>query len=374
MDKLLLIIQWILGILGIRNPMISNPKMLHAEHRNPELPEDRPVLGDVIAFAQSGGGKGTWTKPDLTKGETVVVVGSGGGAGSEEVTVVGGGGGGGLLTEPAPLPRVEVKTPAPPVINRALPPIEMDAKGILHGEGVTYVPSERIQRLVTSDGNVDGITWHWTDTRGVGAVALAKRTVKKAANVGSCHLWLDAKGQIAQSAPMLVGSWHAGYGFHFKKDANGIYKISDGYNANAYFCGVEIENIGEVRKTTYKGKEVWAGWPFNFLPETLKKYGAPTICPDDEVRAHPKNPARGWHKYTQAQRDGAERIVRALRGACALKRENCAWGHIQIDPERRTDPGPDWMGSVNNDGITVPKIGTQPGGILHDVLDTVFGK
>lgn len=341
MQTLITILQWILRLVGLGNPAISQASQLHAAHRADETPLDALGVPDPEPIAQPTTEVMTEPSPPAEP-----------------------------PTEPAPV--IEVIPPAPPVTAPRLPPIEMDKAGVLIGKGVTYVPSERIQRLATPDGNVDGITWHWTDTRGVGAVALAKRTIKKAANVGSCHLWLGADGEIAQSAPMLLGSWHAGFGFTFKRDASGVYRISPGYNANAFFAGVEIENIGEVRKTTLKGKEVWAGWPFNFLPETLQKYGAPTVCPDDEVYVHPKYPNRGWHKFTQAQRDGAERIVRALRGSCALTRENCSWGHLQIDPERRTDPGPLWMGTIKGDGYTVPTVGTQPDGILHKILDAVF--
>lgn len=298
------------------------------------------------------------------------------------------------LPEPPPLetetprqnPRIEVvREPAPPPepVEPSLPAIAIDEKGWMRGIGITAVPSLRTQPLSTSaNGDIDGIVWHWTDTRGAGAVNLAKRIVKlPPPNVaaGSCHAWIGAgPDEIAQSVSTQKGSWHAaGKGSARFKLENGVWKIApSGWDANSWAFGVEIENIGELRRTLHPktGKQVWAGWPFTFDPAVVKKWGAPTICPEEEAYVHPKNSQKAWHRYTPHQEASAERILTALAGRYALRRENCAWGHCQIDPARRTDPGPLWMGSENGDGYTTAKLGTRPDGILHRILDRVFGK
>lgn len=274
-----------------------------------------------------------------------------------------------VVREPAP--PLEV---AEPITQRLLPAIEIDEKGIMHGVGVSFVPSKRTNALATKDKNVDGIEWHWTDTRGVGALALAKRIVEPPRpdqHVGSCHIWTDAEGLIVQSVPLTLGAWHAGYGFTFAPNAakGGAWEIhSPGRSPNYWAAGIEQENVGEVRLITHKDRKVWVGWPFAFGT----KYGAPCVVPVDEVKVHPLRADRGWHIFPQAQIDAAERITHALARRCALTREMCTWGHTQTDPQNRTDPGPLWLGSVNGNGWQTPKVGCLPDGHLFKILDRVF--
>jgi hypothetical protein len=260
--------------------------------------------------------------------------------------------------------------------------IEVDDHGWMHGSGVVRVPSKRTQRLMTprppnGDAHVEGICAHWTDTRCIGAEALAKRIVdmpKKDQHVGSCHVWIDAGGAIAQSVSFEQGSWHAGSAsaLLFTRGGDGTWTGSKikGYSANRWAAGIELECIGDVRllplpargplrqryeRHATKDGHVWCGWPFVYGGD----HGNPASCPADEVvvTGAVGGQQRGLHKFTDEQVRAATRVYRAIISTYGLKRENCAWGHNLIDPKRRTDPGPLWM---------------NKGGHLENILNGVY--
>ncbi len=272
-------------------------------------------------------------------------------------------------------------------------PIEIDENGIMHGRDVTYIKTVRTSPLATLDGNVDAIVWHWTDTRGAGAVNLATRIAKAGAS-RSCHEWIDAKGIIAQSASAKVGTWHAG------SDSCSLFtkpKLAGepwveltpaqrgklrGYGANSFAWGVEIENIGELRLIAadaralalgpnyIDGGKVWAGWPFQWSYRNADgSLERPAVAPIAEV--FPVD-HRGYHKFTEPQIVAAGRSTSALARRYGLTREACSLGHAQLDPKRRTDPGPLWLGR-GADGKRCPgAYGGPTRGHLDDILDAIF--
>lgn len=282
-----------------------------------------------------------------------------------------------------------------------LPPIEFDDQGWAHGEDVACfrkpVPPQAPQVIQTSNmvpipgtqmltfaptppflyetlkqqslapglDHIEGVVWHYTDTRGCGADALAKRLLdpgnNRAASWSAC---IDERGHISQSVSAKCGSWHAGGSDAalFMRSADGLWTMLTpaqrgkvrGWSANSWAYGIELENAGELRLIPDpRGNKVWASWPFAFGTQ----YGAPIVVPNDEVAISPDG-AHGWHRFTPQQVAGAQRLLAGLVSRYGLRREACAWTHKIIDPQNRTDPGPLWA---------------SEGGHLTEVLDAVFG-
>lgn len=213
-------------------------------------------------------------------------------------------------------------------------PLEVDDDGIIHGI-LPYVSSPKRQSLANGLAHVDGIVWHYTDTRTCGAAGLQKRIAGTDGRAASWHLVIDRDGKAAQSVPTTRGSWHAGGSSAalFQKQVDGTWaKMPHGYSANSWAFGIELENAGRVKKV---GDE-WLAWPFKHGTQ----YGEPVRVPADEVSEIA--PGTGWHKFTEPQIEMAVRIAAALVGRYGLLRQNCGWTHHAIDPDRREDPGDAW--------------------------------
>jgi hypothetical protein len=275
----------------------------------------------------------------------------------------------------------------------ALAPIEIDDGGWMHGDGVTRFrkgerdPSlppgyldetNKQQGLAIGLDHVEGIVTHWTDTRGCGASALARRLIDpRNTRAASWHAVIDAQGVIAQSVSARCGSWHAGGSSAalFARQSPGEWvplapaqrgKVR-GYGANSWAYGIELECVGEVRLV---GNE-WLGWPFARGTE----YGSPAVVPPDEVATFGSvivngvHVDRGYHRFSPAQLGGLKRVVSALVHRYGLRRDACSIGHCQIDPDNRTDPGPLMLGMSDH---RIPRWGTAAGGELHAILDSIY--
>lgn len=255
----------------------------------------------------------------------------------------------------------------------ALLPLEIDDAGHLRGDDVEVYPeSPKQQALAPGLENVEAIAWHWTDTRGCGAANLAKRIASVGGRSASWHAVIDATGHAVQSVSAKRGSWHVGSNTAalFRRTSIvrtlGAWEMIDaanrgkvpGYGGNSFMYGIELECVGEVRLADGK----WCGWPFKFGTQ----WGAPAVVPADEVVIDATG-IRGHHAFTGPQIVTAERITRALVHRYALTRDACSWGHCQIDPSQRTDPGPLWLGpAAAGHGLAL-------GGHLANILDRVFG-
>lgn len=210
------------------------------------------------------------------------------------------------------------------------------------------VPSPRHQALVTHDAVPAGIVWHWTATRAGTAEGLVRsiaRPVPAGGRAASWHVLVDRQGRIHQSVPLRRGSWHAGgptaarFGWADVPGKPGLmqYGILKGakLSANGLFVGVELENAGEVRSINGR----WRAWPFD------RDGGGPEIPADQVRRVGP----RYYHDFPDAQVEAAARLVRAFVGAYGGDRRSyggdrrsLSWTHAEIDPTRKTDPGPLW--------------------------------
>lgn len=252
------------------------------------------------------------------------------------------------------------------------PPLEIDDDGLLRGDGVDLVPgTTRQQSLAAGLEHIEAVCWHWTDTRGCGAENLARRLLGPG-RAASWHAVIDAAGHAVQSVSAKKGSWHVGSdtaALFRRTGADGTWEALTpaqrgsvrGWGGNSFMYGIELENAGEVRLVDGK----WLAWPFAFGT----KWGAPTVVPAEEVASDPNHPGRGHHAFTPAQIETAGRVLGALVRRYGLRRSLCAFGHCQIDPQRRTDPGPLWLGDP------MPALGGIPtSGHLAALLDRVFGK
>lgn len=257
--------------------------------------------------------------------------------------------------------------------------VEIDDAGVMHGERVTYVPTDKRQSLATAqqpngEQHVEGIVAHWTDTRGCGAVNLARRIAVRGGTPRSCHLWIDAAGNVAQSVDFKHGSWHAGSNtaLLYTRRPDGIWepvtpaqrgKIR-AFGANSWAVGIEFENVGEVRLVAGE----WLGWPFRHdFKNADGSIEKPAIVPEVEVASDPANPGHGHHLFTEPQIAAGANVYSALIQRYAMQRPNVEWGHCNIDPERRTDPGPLALGErATNRQKPI-------GGFLKKILDNNYG-
>jgi hypothetical protein len=213
---------------------------------------------------------------------------------------------------------------------------------------VERIPTKRIQKLATPRGEPHGIVWHWTATPAGSVRNAAKRIVAlpdkaKGERAASFHLGIPQSGALIQLASVEVGTWHAGgasaarFG-PFIKSITGaqpsyITQPDGPISANACFVGVELENVGEVRKI---GTE-WRSWPF--------KAGEGHRVAFNNTVAHG---ARRYERFTEHQVHLATEFVRAMAIAYprSITRASCLWAHFMIDPTRKTDPGPVWMEQI----------------------------
>lgn len=232
-------------------------------------------------------------------------------------------------------------------VDGELSALEIDDHGVMHGENVSYIPTVRTQPLATpgteGERHIEAIVWHYTDTRNAGAENLARRIAAKG-DARSCHVWIDRRGHIAQSASFERGTWHAGSSTAalFTRNAGFGWEVLSaaqrgkirGYGANSFAAGIELENVGALRYVPSKAHNdsLWVGWPFRF-----DHAEAPVIVPIDEV-----DPVRRLHRFTDDQARAALRVTGALARRYGLTRDACALTHHEIDPSRREDPGALW--------------------------------
>lgn len=103
----------------------------------------------------------------------------------------------------------------------------------------------------------------------------------------SWHITIDTDGSVVQMAPLTAGCWHAG---------GATCKAIPGIGApNRYAVGIEIVS-------------------------------------------------RDGSSFTAAQVAAARRVWRAIVAWSGMKREHAMIAHSALDPYRRSDPGPVWMG------------------------------
>ncbi len=258
-----------------------------------------------------------------------------------------------------------------------LPLLTVGADGWLIGDKVVRVPTKRggfRWRMKTQE--MGGLLWHWTATSHGTALTMARRIVEPAPGGSSVHLWIEYDGTIYQSTSFKVGSGHAGGKTAARcKDVNGAIKIVPAtesvHSINAFAGGIEIVNVGEVRPVTKQldGSYVTCAlshpdcvmmaWPFGvWKTREVKKRGAtvteryvakgPIISQSEAMQAKDRTGRIRWYQmFTMMQIEAAERIIRACIDRYGFTKEMMSWGHIDVDPSRKADPGPLWAAHLD---------------------------
>lgn len=171
-------------------------------------------------------------------------------------------------------------------------PLSVDAEGWLVGLDVVKAPidpSWYYKRLKTSSGWPAAIVWHYTATDPGTAAAMARnrqRPLNPDDRMASWHISIETDGRIWQMIPLTGGAWHAG-----GETAKPIPGVG---SANSHATGVELVGHGE--------------------------------------------------SFTPAQVAAAARVTRAIVRRCGIPRALAMISHQSLDPTRRRDPGPVWLG------------------------------
>jgi N-acetylmuramoyl-L-alanine amidase-like protein len=142
------------------------------------------------------------------------------------------------------------------------------------------------------EGSPGGIVAHFTDTDPGTAMAMAKRRARRFGldpgdRLASWHITVDTDGSIVVMIPLDHRAWHAG--------SSSALPVPGLGPANAHTVGIELVGFGKV--------------------------------------------------FTPAQVTAAAQVWRAVVRQYAIPRELAMITHQSIDPARRDDPGPVWMGN-----------------------------
>jgi hypothetical protein len=212
---------------------------------------------------------------------------------------------------------------------------------------VERIPTKRVTPLATPKREPYGIVWHWTATPAGSIRNAAKRVAalpKAGERAASFSIGIPQAGPLVVLAPTTLGTWAQGgaTAMKFRRDGNRyVPALESMLSGNAIFLGVELENVGEVRMVNGK----WRSWPFT---KDGKPAGHVVAEEHTEEFQLPGDRMRRYELFTEHQIHLATELVRALAIAYpgSITRESCSWSHAQIDPSRKTDPGPLWMEEI----------------------------
>lgn len=179
---------------------------------------------------------------------------------------------------------------APPIVQSS--DFTIDANGILSGAGVEVMlmdPSWRYAKLKTPKSRPLAIVAHYTATDPGTARNMARnrqRQIGPDDRNASWHVSIETDGSVIQMAPFTTGCWHAG-----GATAKPIAGIGP---ANRVSVGVELVGYGS--------------------------------------------------SFPEAQVTAAAKLWRALVLTYQIPRALAMITHQSLDPTRKTDPGPVWIG------------------------------
>lgn len=195
-------------------------------------------------------------------------------------------------------------------------------EGVAGGVPVRRKPTVR---AVPLDGRpIDAIVWHWTAGYG-SAATLARMYADGVPGDVAFGLGIDPDGSVTQLAPTTMGTQHCRGRF------------PNGRIVSASSFGVELVNVGRV------GRDARGTWRQVENPHKPAKEHtlnpAFAVPPMDVVEAY----GGAWQRYTEAQVVTAQALVQAFADAGLFPRH---FGHSDLDPYRKADPGPLWMRDV----------------------------
>lgn len=241
----------------------------------------------------------------------------------------------------------------------SLAPLEVGSDGWLVGDNVVKVPTKRKgYRWRGIGGRPSGCLWHWTATAHGTALAMVKRCVEPAGpgeRAAWVHFWVEHDGTIYQSGALTAGAPHAGAPSSARvRIVEGELKIvprkESSLSVNSFLVGTEVVCLGEMRlmrpgstksSAWVKATEgdtgaKWIAWPFRNDGKTGPSCDASEIVDgidNQGIRRH-------YQRFTDRQLEAIERLSRAFRARFAWGDKAMSWGHVDVDPTRKSDPGP----------------------------------
>ncbi len=181
-----------------------------------------------------------------------------------------------------------------------------------------------------------GAVFHTTDTTGRAAASIARRWAtfdSQKDRPASAHLIIGRDGTCYSLAPVTSGTWHVG--------KPGVVRGQKLANVNRGTYGIEIENAGKVRKCV-DGKAY--AYPYK-------------ISPPDLVETFEEIDGGLYESFPPLQVAAIGCVVRALSVRFPeWGREGFTLGHVDFDPDRKSDPWP----------LFTKRVGPR-------VLDSIFG-
>ena len=263
--------------------------------------------------------------------------------------------------EPHPQP---VAPPPPvPLIDpvSTLAPLEVDDEGWLVGDGVKRYPTKRKgYKLRGEHGKVidrpSGCLIHWTSTTWGTGLSMARRTMPDDGEGNWVHLWIEHDGTIYQSGSFHRGAPHAGAPSSKRMAVvDGVLKIvkrsESTFSANSFLVGVEVVCVGQVRRMKLVAGEYvkanidepgsfWVSWPYGKEKDAKGRPRGHKVPDDQVVDAVDHEGHHAFYQaYTPKQVEAIERIWRAQRAKYGFTDAAFEWGHFDVDPTRKSDPG-----------------------------------
>lgn len=174
------------------------------------------------------------------------------------------------------------------------------------------------------------IVWHWT--AGFGSARTLARAVRGGAG-SSFHVGIDRDGTLTQLAPFKVGTFHCRGRFPAGSSAAG-------QGVNEASIGIELVNMGQLMLVD--GHWLQVENPHEPQPRHKPTPGVPPV-PAADVLEHA---GAHWHNWPPAQVASALAVLDAVRRAYGIPASECGWGHVDLDPKRKADPGPAWLSIV----------------------------
>ena len=176
-------------------------------------------------------------------------------------------------------------------------------------------------RVTPMRGPARAVVWHWT--AGYGSARTLAANAKGGAG-SSFHLGIDRDGTITQLAPVTIGTLHC--------RGRGPFGMW-----NECSIGIELVNVGRVMRSGTQWLQV--DNPQD-PPEKHRPNHKVFVPPADVVEAHGGH----WQNFDARQIRSARGVLGALRREFPRMTDaDVAYGHLDLDPTRKADPGLHFM-------------------------------
>jgi N-acetyl-anhydromuramyl-L-alanine amidase AmpD len=192
------------------------------------------------------------------------------------------------------------------------------------GSDARRMPTRRTCAMVP--GGPRATLWHWTG--GYGSTRALARLYAEGSGP-SFHFGIDRSGDVTQLAPVTVGTHHCRGRWVAGQCPDGL----AGRHVNESSIGIELVGIGEVAKVG----TVWCQVENPHEPPAKRRVSDGIRCVPMDVIEHD---GRHYQRFHDRQIAAAALLIRAITDRFGVLPH---YGHRDLDPTRKADPGPDWM-------------------------------